>query len=260
MGLGVPGAEHQAVATASGGVRARLASGIWPGSSPSGDSPDFPDPLASPARHCALAASRRSCSSRHRFRPVHPLTFLSYLSTAQAPRWTSGFPAGSLSFSSLSNVIAPRQASISCLRSAFDGIFPRVASYLCVCRIPRHRSIRDAPEPVSALVCLVPDDSCRGLDCASRSAASCDPTLCVPASIHGRPALFFRPLQLPALKRGVGDSPVLRLLFSGRQPAFQFLVVLDGPRRVGSVLPLLLRKLFPTFGHQSGLLAHTVQP
>ena len=82
MGLGVCGVEHQASATASGSVRARLVSGTWPESSPLGDSPDFPDPLASPVCHCALV----SCSSRHRFRSVHPLTFLSYLSAAQAPR------------------------------------------------------------------------------------------------------------------------------------------------------------------------------
>ncbi len=48
-----------------------------------------------PACHCALAASRRSCSSRHRVRPVHPPTFLNSLSTAQTPgRWAGQWRAG----------------------------------------------------------------------------------------------------------------------------------------------------------------------
>ena len=55
--------------------------GMGPKPPASGDMPDLPNPSADPARHCALPMSR-PCLSLLR---VRPLTFPSYLSTAQAP-------------------------------------------------------------------------------------------------------------------------------------------------------------------------------
>ena len=134
-----------------------------------------------------------------------------------------------------------------CLRSAFDGIFPRGSRRISACAgFPGTGRIRDAPESVSTLVRLISDNSCRGLDCASRSATSCDPTLCVPASIHGRPtpsSVHRSSLRWNAVSGislfSVSCSPggSLRSSFSSSWTG--------PPPATPVVLPLLLWKLFP---------------
>ena len=88
MGLGVSGVERQAVATAAGGVRARLAGEIGSESSTSGVLPDASDPLACPARHCALRCPGAPAHPGSDSDPSIRLRVLSYLPTAQTPRFS----------------------------------------------------------------------------------------------------------------------------------------------------------------------------
>ena len=85
MGFGMSGVERQAVATAAGGVRARLAGEIGSESSTSGMLPDASDPLACPARHCALRCPGAPAHPGSDSDPSIRLRVLNYLPAAQTP-------------------------------------------------------------------------------------------------------------------------------------------------------------------------------
>ena len=85
MGLGVSGAEHRAVATASGRVREGRPRETWPESSPSGVSPDASDPLARPVRHCEPQCPGARVRPHIESSPSIRSRVLSCLSTAQTP-------------------------------------------------------------------------------------------------------------------------------------------------------------------------------
>ena len=85
MGLGVSGAEHRAVATASGRVREGRPRETWPESSPSGVSPDASDPLARPVRHCEPQCPGARVRPHIESSPSIRSRVSSCLSTAQTP-------------------------------------------------------------------------------------------------------------------------------------------------------------------------------